>query len=566
MGANKVSTIGGGAATGTANSWNQFLGQQLGQTPQSQQNSTELQALQQMMSLPGANKAQIQNRISQLSAQSQASNGAAPPSMFQNLFNNAANGQVQDQSGSYGALQGMIQGGPGQMTAQQYSNPYQNQQFQGPNLSQLPTDLFAGQNGMANLGQVGSVGPTNFNVMQGYGGQPATSQYDGGLSALLSQLGMGGSGQVGANTTSLDPAKQIDTNDPYVAAQQQGLQRQKEIDAANLRARFGAQGAGALGTGAQFAEGNLRAAYAPQEASILQDAIRFGTQQDLAERQAKAGVGLQSNAQALQAAMASAQNGMQGQNMALSGLLQGRGQDLNQLLANRGMDINQLGLGLNQAQGNQQAGIQQRGQDLSSLLQNQQQGNQFGFNAAAQNSQNQQNNNLNGLNLSQLMNNFNLNNAGQNAQYGQATNALNSNNFNQGQNNWLQALGLGNQQNALGNSNQQNLLQQLFGAFGQSNGLGTPQAQTSVQPSAGSQWAQGLLGLGGAALGGPLGGMIGNKLGGMFGGGGMPAPTNLPGLGSPTPNNFNWQSLIGMTPSSSGSGGGWQMPTLYTGF
>ncbi len=563
MGANKVSTIGGGSATGTANNWNQFLGQQLGQTPQSQQGTQELQALQSMMSLPGANKAAIQNRINQISQSNQASNAAAGPSAFQNLFNNAASGTVNDQSGSYGALQGMIQGGPGQMTAQPYQNPYTSQQFQGADLTKLPTDLFAGQNGMANLGQVGQVGPTNFDVMKGYGGQQATSQYDGGLAQILSQLGMGGSGQVGSAQTSLDPARQIDTNDPYVAAQQQGLQRQKEIDAANLRARFGAQGAGALGTGAQFAEGNLRAAYAPQEASILQDAIRFGTQQDLAERQAKAGVGLQSNAQALQAAMASASNGLHGQNMALSGLLQGRGQDLNQLLANRGMDINQLGLGLNQAQGNQQAGIQQRGQDLSSLLQNQQQGNQFGFNAAAQNSQNQQNNNLNGLNLSQLMNNFNLNNAGQQAQYGQATNALNSNNFNQGQNNWLQALGLGNQQNALGNANQQGLLQQLFGAFGQANGLGTPQAQTSVQPSAGSQWAQGLLGLGGAALGGPLGGMIGGQLGNMFGGGGMQSPVNLPGLGTSTPNTFNWQNSIGMTPSSNTS---WQMPTLFAGF
>jgi hypothetical protein len=99
-------------------------------------------------------------------------------------------------------------------------------------------------------------------------------------------------------------------------------------------------------------------------------------------------------------------------------------------------------------------------------------------------------------------------------------------------------------------------MNQMFGAFQQTNQLGTPQAQMVTQPSTWGQIGNAALGLGAAYLtgGGSLGGMLGG-LGGLFGrgGGGMPGlPTPPQGMFTPriTPGQMG-----GFNPSI-------QMPTM----
>jgi len=73
----------------------------------------------------------------------------------------------------------------------------------------------------------------------------------------------------------------------------------------------------------------------------------------------------------------------------------------------------------------------------------------------------------------------------------------------------------------------QNIMQMLMGAFQQSNSLGTPQAQTIMQPGGFSQFLGGLAGLAPFALA-PFTGGASLGLPGMFGGGGGAKP----GIGS----------------------------------
>ena len=102
----------------------------------------------------------------------------------------------------------------------------------------------------------------------------------------------------------------------------------------------------------------------------------------------------------------------------------------------------------------------------------------------------------------------------------------------------LGMLGQGMNMNQLGAQQQQNALNQMFGAYGQANQLGTPQAQMVTQPSMLGQLGNAALGLGSAYLGGggTFGG-IARGLGSLFGGGGSPQmpqftmPQNIP---SPT--------------------------------
>lgn len=389
------------------------------------------------------------------------------------------------------------QGDPSQYGGNQlptFENPYQNQQFQGFNPSQLGTNFGQGQSGMMNMNNFGNIAGTNTNVMQGFGSQ-GQSGFTNQLNQLMQSMQNGGQ-QASAQSVALDPAKQIDLNSPLIQAQQQIADRQRNLAVADQRARFGADGSGSLGTGAQVAESNLNAQYGPQMAALLQQNIQQQQSQDLAERQTKAGIGVQSAGLGAQASIANAGNSLQGMMSAMNGGLTGRAQDFGNQLGNRQAGNTQLGLALGQDQGNQGAMLQNQGQMLNAGLQNQGMGNAFGLNAFNANSQNQQQNNANGMGIAGMQNNFNLSNAGNMAQFGQGTNGLNLQSALGGQGNLLSAIQMGMGQNQLGNSNQNNILSQLFGGFGQSNGLGTPQAQVVQSPNPWMQGLQGIAGIG----------------------------------------------------------------------
>lgn len=538
-------TVGGGSATPVANSFNNFLQGQLGGT-------VDPYAAQKDQLRQSGMPVGMQQRIME-GWDRQAQNNSQQPgqqaSAFQNLFNQAASGGITDQSGSMGALSNLIaQGSQGNG---QFQNPYSSQQFQGANLGQLPTNMLQGS-GMADLSGLGGISPTNVNVMQGFG-QNGMS----GLESLFRQSLSGGANpmMVGGSNVSMQPG--MGYGEAYNTLGQDPLaDRARMMAVADQRARFGAEGAGSLGTGAQTAEGNLNAQFIAQDASNRRGQAMQLMGQDLAGKQAGAGVDLQNAGLNIQAGGMNAGNMLQGQNMNIQALLSGRGQDLSTMAANRGMDINQLGMLLNQAQGNQGAMLQQRGQDMSGLLQNQGMGNQWGQAGAQLNSQNMQQNNANNMNMAGMQNNFNLQNAGNTAQFGLGTNQLNSQIGQNNMQNFLQALGMGQQANQFGGNMQQNLLQMLFGGMQQSNALGTPQAQTVMQPSAGSQLLGAGLGIGGALLGGPLGGMLGGRVSNMLGGGGF--TPQLSGLGGSGAMNWGGANMGIGAPISNSGGLPWQ--------
>lgn len=540
----RTRTVGGGAATGTANAFQDFLRQQLGAPSQADGMQNVVNRVQGMGDGLNNHVAANNTRLN-----SNAQQPGQQTSAFGTAFQNAMSGQVNDQSGAGAQLHDYFQGGP--QYGPQYTNQYQSQNYQGFDPSQLQTNFGQGQTGMADLSPYGNIGNTNVDVMQGFG-QRGQSQMDPFMQQLFGQgqnMMQNGGFNGGASAQNVDMKGGLDYMGAYNQLGQDPLmERNRMLAVADQRARFGAEGAGALGTGAQFAEGTLNAQLNAQDASNRRGQAMQLMGQDLADRQAQAGVGLQNAGNSLQAQIATMQGGLQNagqQNALFSNMLgaggQMRGQDFQNQQANRGLDVNQLGMNLNQAQGNQQAMLGQQGQMLNSILQNQGMGNQFAQNAFAQNSQNQQLNNQNGMNMAQQQNAFNLNNAGNIAQFGQAANGLNQNSFTNGQNNWLQALQMGLGQNALGNQNQQNMLNQLFGAFGQATGIGTPQAQITQSPSPGAQALQAGLGLGSAALGG-----------GMFRNARQPPVTPQATMAMPQLPTFNWQNMGGsMTPSYS---------------
>ncbi len=507
MGA-RPTNVGGGSATPVANGFNDFLLQQLGGQGQSASTQGALNGL----NLPSNMPQQMQNQIRQ-----QISNSGQPQQQTNNAFGNAFSGQMNggnDSSGANAFLSQFFQNGGQGMTAPQQSNPYQNQQYNAPNISQLNQNQFSG-NGMADMSGYGNIGPTNTNVMQGFG----NNGYQGGqFDSLLSNLFSGSqqnanAGNVGANSVSLGAPANIDMNNPAMQALTAQSDRQRMLGVADMRARFGAEGAGALGTGAQYAEGTLNAEYGPKLALAQHQIMQQMQQQDLAERNSAAQVGLGSAGLGLQGQMANQGAGLQAQGMNMNNMqgllgsaLGARGQDINAHNAGRGMDLSQLSMALGQDQGNQNFAGQQQGMMMQGNLANQGMGNSWNLNTNAANSQNQQLNNQNSLASTGAQNSFNLNNAGQNAQFQQGANQLNSQNFNQGINNMQGMLGLGQQQNAQSNQAIQQMLAQLFGGMQQSNSLGTPQAQTVMQPSALGQLGGAVMGLGGQFLqGGGMG-------------------------------------------------------------
>lgn len=541
MGA-KAKDVGGGAATPVAQEFNNFLMQQL--TGKSL--PTQPQINPALAGLPGMDK--IQNFINQ--QQSNAQQPMQQSTGFQQAFNGMLQGNVNDQSGASKALQQYF-GGQNQGIPTNFANTFNGPAYQGVDLAQLPTNFGAGQTGQANLGGFGNAATANFNTQQPIGSQ-FTNQLQGMIGAGTNQLTNNNGGfnaaQIGSGVQ-LQPGMSIEDamaragNLPF-----NEIMRQRAI--ADQRARFGAEGAGAMGTGAQFAESTLNADLVArnQQEQFARGLNLMG--QDLNERSTGANVGLQSRGQDMQTAIANMQGGLQGSqnqtsllNQLLGAAGQARGQDLQTALG-------QLGLGSQQSMFNAGQQNDMQNQMLNATLQNQQLGNQFGLGAAGLNNQAMQSNNANALNQNQFMNTFGQNNAQLNAQYGLGANQLNSQN--QAQNNQMfqNMIAQGLNLNELGNQNQINMLAQLFGGFGQSNQLGTAQRQTVMQPSALGQVANAGLGLAGAYLGG------GGSFGGLFGGGGGGGSAALPvGIGQ------------GALPQSMGNfqlGGGFALPQLYS--
>lgn len=530
MGA-KTKQVGGGAATPVANNWNQFLNSQLmGGQQQPQQggginpydwNRMTTGSVTGASGAPGSPLTPFMNM-----AQSNAQQPFQQQQSFQGALQGALGGNVRDISGAGGALQNYFQNQQG------FTNPYTQQAFTQANISDLPTNFGQGQTGMADISRFqGPAALSRFDV---------TTPISGGqFETMLSDLIQGGANmqaERGFEAAQMQPgvqlgqAAQIDTSNPLVAAQLEGVRRAQNIANADLRARFGAEGAGALGTGAQFAEAQLAAELAPRQAAIVQQAVQQQQQQDLAERQAAANVGLTGRGQDVQTALANMQGQLQGaQNVNqfntanLGNLLQAAGQARGQTLQT---GLGQMGLGLQQAQFNAGQLNNMTQAQLQAALQNQQMGNQFGLGAAGLNLQAGQGNAANRLAAAQMANNFNLANAQNQAQFGLGTNQLNAQQL-------QNMIGQGLNLNQLGNQNTMAALAQLFGGFQQSNALGTPQAQMIQQPSAFGQLANAGLQLGSAYLGGggSFGG-IGRGLASLFGGGGGPQPVNIGGFGS----------------------------------
>lgn len=444
------------------------------------------------------NAVQSQGQAPQMSA-----GGQPQQTGFQQAFGNQLSGQVNDISGANSALQNFF-GNPSQNNIPtNFGNTFASPQYQSAQTSQLPTNFGAGQTGMANLGQFGNAAQSNFNS-QG----PINSQFTSQLQGLIGQgqqqaqngVQMGGNGGFAAASAGpgvalqggMDYRQAFDTlgQDPLLARNQQRA-------VADMRARFGAEGAGSLGTGAQFAEGNLNAELMAQDASARRGQAMQLMGQDLNERSTGANVGLQSRGQDVQTGIANMQGGLQGaqnqiagynaQTNSLGQLMnaagQGRGQDMQTMLG-------QLGLGNQQSMFNAGQSNDMQGQMINATLQNQGMGNQFGLGAAGLNNNAMQTNNANNINQSQFQNNFNQGNANSSAQYGLGANQLNSQNQNFN-NQMLQAMtGMGLNLNQMGNQNVQQMIQNLFGGFGQSNALGTAQRETTVTPNPWMQGAQ----------------------------------------------------------------------------
>lgn len=565
MGA-RTREVGGGSAVGVANDFNSFLSQQLrgGSAP----SRSDPRFLRQFN--PNDPNTNFDNW-----ARQHTSNSMQPgqqTSNFQNAFQGALSGQVNDMSGAGGALQNFFQNpSANNLNIPQFQNQFTSPQFQQAQLNQLPTNFGQGQTGMADLSQFGNAAQSGFNTQQGFGAQ-GTSQFTGAFQNALANMGQGAPG-VNAQQASLagpqslgarpELAQAMDYGAAYNTLGQDPLMERNRMKAvADMRARFGAEGAGAMGTGAQVAEGNLNAELAAQDASQRRAQAMQLMGQDLNERSTGANVALQgrgqdasyllgnrntdagiaqTNAQlGTQASMANASNALSNNANIMQSILGARGQDFSNQLGNRNADISQLGLGSQQSMFNAGQSNDMQTAMMNAFLQNQGLGNNFALGGAQLNNNAMQTNNANNINTSQFQNTFNQGNAQLGAQFGQANNALNSQNMlgqTQINNQMLQnMIGQGLNMNQLGNANTMAMLAQLFGGFGQSNALGTVQRQNVVTPSPWGQ-AAGMLGSLGSAW---LQGGGGNP----FGGGG--GNTGMPQLPVFNPN-------IGMTP-------GWQNP------
>lgn len=472
-------------------------------------------------------------------------------SLMKNTMNDQLQGKVPGMDNVNQWMQ-QFAGGPQQamqFNPMQFTNPYQQQQFDRPELRQHKLDVLQG-NGMADLSKFGNIDNVNIDWQRGLGQQANlnpfdASQFGGNTINLLNAFAQqgGGGGGAAANRVALDPAMSYEEANSKIgnALDWSEIMRQRAV--ADQRSRFGAEGAGALGSGAKFAESTLNADLAARNAQNAFNMIQSVLAQDLNERMGRANVGLGSEGQQLQASIANQQAGLQNRGMNLNALqaagqlglgqgnlaLAGRGQDLQNYLSSRGLDNQQLGLGLQQGLGNQQAQLQNQGQMLSSTLQNQGLGNQFQFQNAGLNQNALQMNNQNAMALSQMLNNFNLQNALNSAQLGLGTNQLNSqNNLTTNQQNlqgnqqaWTQNMDILNNllnQAGLSGNMQNSAMGRLWQSLMQTQALGTPQAQILGMPSTFSQIWNPLMQLGGLYVAG--GGRFPGQGGGSTGGAG----------------------------------------------
>lgn len=521
MGSPKVKQVGGGEATNTANAFNNFLLQ--GLTTGSFGNITDprIQQAQNMINNQAQNSGIFGNIGKQIAQQGQKLQAQAGGGMPNSIA------QSQGQTGLFGnTINSLLGGNPGDMINSNallsgLSNINQNApQFDAASLSQLGSNF----NPNSLIGQFGDV----------FGGMQNTNFGD--IVNSLKGLGLGGGGAGVGGDFSYKPGQLLnyDINSPEFQAIKDLSALRKKEDVANLRGRYGLVG-GALSTGASNAEGQYLAQANPQEILALGQLGRQMQELDLGQQsinnQLRQGLlGQQVNA-GLGAAGINA-----GNNQAMLGLLGNiYGQNLNYNL-NRGNSL--LGAGQN---------------DIDNQLQ-----------AFLANSANQQTNNQNAFNQSQAQNQFNLNNFGQ-----QSQNSLG-----------LGQLGLGLQQ--LAQNGQLGILGQLFGAYGQSNQLGTAQRQIVTSPSDLSQGLGAITGIagivGGLATGNPLAALGGLGQLGSLGGGATSLGANTPfmnsnpglfsgqnlGIGGYVPQNrINPTSLMAPTPSATNALGG---PNIQTAF
>jgi hypothetical protein len=390
--------------------------------------------------------------------------------------------------------------------AQNFTGQQQNQQSSGlgmANLSGFGNAAQAAGTGMSDLSGFGNAAQSQFNT-QG----PIGSQFNDMLMSMI-QRGGNMQAQSGYAPASAGAAVEMTPQMSYQQAyntlgEDPLMQRERQRAVAEQRARFGAEGAGALGTGAQYAESNLNAELAARDASMRRQQSMQLMGQDLSGQQALANVGLQNRGQNLQASMANTQaagqaaanvNNFNATNLGnlLQAAGQGRGQDFSTA-------IQQLGLGAQQGQFNagQQNAMQQA--MMQGQLQNQGMGNQQGqFNAGQQNQmqqammnamlQNQGMGNQVGMFNTGQQNQMNQFNAGQGNQMQQAMLQAQLQNQQMGNQFGLGMLGQGMNMNQLGMQGSQFGLGQLFNAFNQANQLGTAQRNTTVTPN---PWMQAL--------------------------------------------------------------------------
>jgi hypothetical protein len=553
--------IGGGAATGVANDFNSFLREQL-QGPRTAMPRNPYNmggGFETGNGMIDGNNTMMQNNAQQPQMQGGSS--------FRDAFGNAMSGQVRDISGAGGALNNFFQNPNAMNLPTNFGNQFSAPNAINPQFSQLPTNFGQGQTGMADLSGFGQTATSNFNSQQNLGG--VNSGFTGTLNDLISRgsnnMNMGGGFSAASAGQDISMQPGMDFRQAYDTLGQDPLMERNRMRAiADQRARFGAEGAGGLGTGAQFAESNLNAELTAQDASRRRAEAMQLMGQDLNNRSAMSNVGLQNRGQNVQTAIANMQGGLQGNQNQIGALnaltnaaVAGRGQDFSTGLGMRGQNLQQLGMGMEQDMFNAGQTNNVNMNMLGATLQNQGMGNNFGLGAAGLNNAAMQNNNMNSFNNANMLNNFNQNNAQFGAQFGQAANQLNSQNQGMNNNMFTNMVGQGMGMNQLGNQNTMGMLGQMFGGFGQANQLGTPQAQMIQQPN---PWGQALnagLTIGGALLGGPGGAAIGGALGGMFGRGGQSAslPVGIGGSALPrSMGNFNLGAMPNFNIGSFGGG------------
>lgn len=334
-----------------------------------------------------------------------------------------------------------------QFNAQQYQNPNQTMQFGfDPQIGQGPSGLYDQANqGMMNLGNMYSQ-VAQQNPFQDF--QQPNSPGMGGAGSFGSQGLLGDRGGV---TNAITAASQRATQDAVAAA----------------RARFTANGGMAFGTPAAFAE----AATTGRGNEALANSL---AQQDLAYRNHDLGAySAEQNAQighrGVNANIFGTQAGMYGDQL---GAANQRG--MNMISALNGMGQNYQNVAGNEF-GQQELGykygaLDQQGQEV---INQQNLDSGLGFGQL-------------GLDYSKLNENALQSANGLNLESGLGYGGLAQQAFNANSNNWANQGNMDMQQRGIMSAQQQNLINQLFGAYGQQAGLGTPQAQTIQVPTMGA--------------------------------------------------------------------------------